>query len=108
MEKLLIHIIALFLSIPSSILNAVIVSQYWTWFITPTFGVHSPKLVAIIGIAWMISLLTSSYTSTYALEKLDAIHPEESDKLRPLVRIMTSVLVSLFALGIGWVLHLFM
>lgn len=107
MEKFLIGLVAFLLAIPVSILSAFVVSQHWGWFVTPAFGLEVPSIAILIGLSWMVSLFRLSFSSYHILDKLDSAHPDDSDKLRPLVTMVSATLMILFSWLGGWIIHLF-
>lgn len=64
----------------------------WGWFISPTFNVHELNLIQSIGLNIFISLFTARSNSG-------------ADQFE---RRVVYYLTLIVALGIGWIIHLFM
>ncbi len=64
----------------------------WGWFISPTFSTHSLSLTQAIGLNIFISLFTARSNSG-------------TDRLERRVIYYLTLLV---ALGLGWIVHLFL
>lgn len=89
---------ALVVVFASTIIRGWVICVLWNWFLSPPLGI--PKLSLIFGIG--VSLLTQVATLDMSItrKKMDEIE----DKLRVVGK---SLLVYGFALGLGWIVHLF-
>lgn len=85
----------------SSILNGWVLSILWGWFIVPTFGAPDISVVQAIGLALVVRFLTASRSIE---ESDDSISKEEKVQKA----LVVAVVVPLFALFVGWIVHLFM
>jgi putative flippase GtrA len=84
----------------NSMWSGYVLSILWGWFIAPTFGLPALSVVAAIGVAIVVSYLTNQ------------IHPD-GDKKKEWSKKFSEMIGygigrPLFALGFGWVVHLFM
>jgi len=81
-------------TIPLSILRGWVLSVLWNWFVT-TLGAPRLSVVAAIGLGTIVTMMT--------------IVPRQEDAERGVLEsCFLSVFISLFALGVGWVTHLFL
>lgn len=48
---------ALVLSTPAHIYRCWVAQKLWSWFVTPTFGVHKPSVAMLYGLTWVVGLL---------------------------------------------------
>ena len=78
------------------LLNAVVLSWLWEWFVAKKFGVSSLSVAHSAGIFAIAMLFTATYRKATA-EKEAAIEYFFIFYIRPLV-----------ALALGWIAHLFM
>jgi hypothetical protein len=69
----------------------------WLWFIVPVFGLPQLSIVQAIGVCCVVSFLTASLSEM-----------KEEDKAPFKERAMGGLLFNLFALAIGYVIHLFL
>jgi len=83
-----------------AILDGLVLSILWGWFIVPVFNFPSLSLVPAIGLALVVSHLTS--------QRADC-KPKENDNGNTITKVVTIVLLRpLLVLLFGWILHLFM
>lgn len=83
----------------SIVVRGWVLSILWSWFITPVF--HAPKLsvAAAAGLSSIVSLLTTNYGEAQ----------DEEMKKKPFwQKMLFSIFISVFMLGVGWVINLFM
>ncbi len=88
---------ALVLGIPLAVLRAWVVQRLWVWFVAPTFGVETPKVAVLYGLAWVVGLLWPT-PSTAA---------DPVDYERVVRYVSTSLFMSTVGLVVGWVAHAF-
>lgn len=85
----------------NTIINALVISSFWGWFLTPVFGTPVPRLIFVIGLAAMVSLLTKKVTS----------NPKTKDDRPFLEALWTDGIGYMLGRGlvwcIGWILTLF-
>lgn len=85
----------LFIAVPLIvILRGFVLTVLWGWFVVTTFGLPELSLPAALGVA-----LVAQFLIYHPYRK-----PEESTSSE---RIGRAVGYNLFALGIGWIVHLF-
>lgn len=82
------------LFIPSALLHGWALSVMWGWFIVPTFRAPGLGVVPAIGLCLVAGMLFR--------------HGDSGEKRSMLNIILTNALGTLFILGAGWVVHLFM
>jgi hypothetical protein len=98
---ILLIILAFFFGFLASIFQAFVAIQLWAWFIVPTFGLPPLGLVTAMGITLLISLLFKS--------RIDTGDKDVDDVLQSHGRnLMTSVIISVVTLGVGYIYQLFM
>jgi hypothetical protein len=83
---------------PTGILRAWVVQHMWTWFVTPTFNVPTPKIAVIYGLWWFIGLL-------WPTPKPPTQDDDESATYNVVVTLVFSVFMSLMGLLIGSIAH---
>lgn len=89
----------LILGVISSIWNGYAISVLWGWFITPVFGLPILNIPQAIGLGLIITFLTQA---------IDCRKDEDDTKTQIIKSIFIIILRPLFALLIGYIVHLFM
>ena len=82
-----------------------VLKQMWDWFVTPAFGIPSPRIVFIVGIALMVGTLRIGHSID--LSNCAAKESSKGDTERAWVRALTYTLAALLSLGVAWIIHLF-
>ena len=104
--KTFLALFGVLVSIPAlivvgSLINGLVLSNLWGWFVVPTFGLPQLSLVPAIGVAMVVRFLTHQYIES----------PEKKEKKDSTER-WTGLVVTLFSpfitLLFGWIVHLFM
>lgn len=75
------------------LLHGVSLQLLWRWFVSPTFGLPAISLVQAIGIGIIVDLLTKQHI------------PRDKDAQKELIAFQ--ILSPVFAVAIGWIVHLF-
>jgi hypothetical protein len=89
-------IIALLLSPFSFLLSGYTGQMLWKWFVAEQFGVMSITLLQAVGLNVVVRFFTFQ------------IPKKDSEPSPALYMTITSMFVSVFLLGYGWVVHYFM
>lgn len=99
MEALLFLCLSLVISIPITIWQGFVLTKLWAWFIVPVFGLPALGLVPAIGLAAVITYLTTSVP-----------HDIKDKGYSDLVghQVSVGLILPAFALLTGWFWHLFM
>ncbi len=82
------------LTIVSFLLNGVALKFLWSWFMVPTFGLPVISLVQAIGIGIIIGFMTQQYV------------PKDKDEVMETA--LYEIVIPIFTLAVGWIIHLFM
>lgn len=83
-------------------LNGWVMRVFWGWFIVPVFGVDPITIPQAIGLSVIVGYLTRH------LKNDDSYVPEGASAQDKVVyALVMSVVTSLFFLGMGYVVHLF-
>jgi hypothetical protein len=80
----------------TAVLNGWVLSVLWAWFLVP-LGVPAINVVTAIGVALVVAYMT--YQLQTGKSDPDASYPFQS--------LFVAVFKPLFALGFGWVVHMF-
>ena len=84
----------------SAIWRGYVLTVLWAWFVVPTFNLPALALAPAIGLSLVVSYLT---------HQSDAAKASEGDFSERMARACAyALLLPLFVLGIGWVVHQFM
>ena len=89
------------LVVPELFLDAWIVMLLWRWFVVPILNLPALGYLQAMGISLVIGYLT--YHGSAARKKEDQPSPEDMI----IHWLVYSVLLRLYTLFIGWILHLF-
>lgn len=89
----------LFLSAINIVLSGYVISVLWLWFVVSTFNIAALSVAQAIGLALVVSYLTHQ-------NQEENTEGSPSEKL--IKHFLTSVFRAVFALGIGWIVTLFM
>lgn len=95
---ILIPALIVFVDLPLMLLRAFVVVKMWLWFVVPFFGQKELPLVIALGLMVLINLFIPYQDN----EKKESL----SSKIAG--AISASVVKSLFALGMGWLIQLFL
>jgi hypothetical protein len=82
-----------------SLIRGFVLTQLWSWFISPTFpGVPSLTIASALGISLLLGYLNPSYS------------PDSNEPFAKQLgtAFMKSIMVGIFVLIIGWIYSLFM
>lgn len=92
--------IAVMVMIPvGAIANGLALSTLWGWFIIPAFGAPALSIVTAIGLAMVVSYMTYQYNETQ----------QAGNTTTALIKaIIMTILRPAMALGVGYIVHLFM
>lgn len=94
MEKLIKSLLLLFVLVPIlAVINSLTLYQMWQWFITPAFGIATPKLYLIYGLFLIACFLKSDLTK------------EESNRKNSIDLLAATVGRAGAFLLIGWVVQ---
>ena len=94
-------IVALFFVL-SPVVNGLVISMLWGWFIVPVFHLPALPLIGAIGLALVVRVIIQpDYTAT--MEKYKDAAPAEM-----LGMLGGWLIAQLFILALGWLLHLLM
>lgn len=97
----LIGLVATFvvLLVAGSIWNGYVLSVMWGWFVVPTFDLPQLSIPAAIGASMVASYLTAKPTA----------HRDDRDSNEILSGALAhTFLLPLFAMGLGWIVNLWM
>ena len=84
----------------SAMWRGYVLTVLWAWFVMPTFGLPALGIAPAIGLALVVSFLT---------HQSDSVKTPEGDFAERMGRACAyALLLPLFMLGIGWVVHQFM
>ena len=86
--------------------NGFVLSTLWGWFMVPAFGLPAFGVIKAAGISLVVRYLT------YQLDTKDFTEDDgktSEEKLKKgLYTLSFAIIYPLFALGVGWVVHLFL
>jgi cell division protein FtsW (lipid II flippase) len=88
---------ALLLVVISVLLEGVVISFFWRWFIIPIFGVQPITIAEALGLALFAGMFTNKKATS---------NKDETTSLSTVLAV--SFLSPLLALGVGYIVHLFM
>jgi hypothetical protein len=75
-----------------------VLTVLWSWFVVPTFRLPELSIAVAIGLTLVVSMF-----KTYTINNDKNLTSEDK-----LVKAVAAVLVPLFVLFFGWIVHLFM
>lgn len=92
-------IVALLLSVLSTILHGWVLSILWGWFIVPTFSAPPLSIPLAVGISVMIGAFNTRYPTKEEIERAN-------DRRYKFYSPIYGVFMSLLSLVLGFVIHL--
>lgn len=100
--------VAVMIVIPVGIfLHAVTLSYLWEWFVVSQFGLPSIGLAAAFGLAFTIRFF--AHGNRYFRKGVDGLKNEKENTAKELLKEISMMLfTNPFALGIGYIITLFM
>lgn len=72
-------------------------SQLWLWFVVPTFHVPALSIPAAMGVMYFVGLLT-----------VPSLNKDKHDEYSFGERVGIGIAISLMAVGMGWIVRLFL
>lgn len=83
-----------------TLLNGWVLSKLWLWFVVPIFGFKPLTVVQAIGIALVVRFLTADTTTSPK-------NPDETNAEK-FAKILVPYFISIIALGMGYLVKLFL
>lgn len=99
MEAFIAMIISILISIPITVWQGFVLTKLWAWFIVPVFALPALGLIPAIGLALVISLLTTHIPATNEDVRLERLLVHQ---------LVMGFVLPAFALLSGWCWHFFM
>lgn len=108
MLRLAVALFAFILAFPVGFLGGVVLSDFWGWFVTPTFTTL-PEITSLQGwgVMMVVGLLNvgNSVNMGIIIAKQGKSSTSESDILTPLVTVTCIAIFYLLSWAIGWFVY---
>lgn len=91
--------ISLLIVLPAAAWRAYVMSVLWTWFVTPVFGVASPSIWILAGLAVFIAMFSNWNVKPF-------IDQEKSIGEKTAISVTMALAAPAFCLLAGWIFHL--
>jgi ABC-type phosphate/phosphonate transport system permease subunit len=95
-----VAIVASLMIAPVAVWRGYVLSIMWAWFMVPAFGLPPLGVVAAIGVAMTVGMITHQYIKS---------NDDDNEIVRDIVNaLLADVFGPLYILGAGWVVQGFM
>ena len=101
------HFILFLFGIPSIIWRGYVLTVLWGWFIAGLFGLPALGVAQAIGLCLVVSYLTVDFSSAVRDQYVSKL-PDDKSFECAVAQVVTGYLYSTLALGVGYVVKLFL